>query len=32
VRLDETWLNPDLEEYTQEALAVLDTTPMREQI
>jgi hypothetical protein len=32
VRLDEEWLNPDLEEYTQEALAVLDTTPMREQI
>jgi hypothetical protein len=32
VRLDEEWLNPDLEEYTQEALAVLDTTPIREQI
>jgi hypothetical protein len=32
VRVDEEWLGPDLEEYPQEALAVLDTTPMREQI
>ena|SRR5437868_12839922 len=32
VRLDEEWLSPDLEEYPQEALAVLDTTPMRDQI
>ncbi|HYL96065.1 MAG TPA: hypothetical protein VET69_09690 [Terriglobales bacterium] len=32
VRQGEEWLSPDLEEYTQEALAVLDTTPMREQI
>lgn len=32
VRLDEEWLAPDLEEYPQEALAVLDTAPMRDQI
>ncbi len=32
VRPDEEWIGPDLEEYPQEALAVLDTTPMREQI
>ena len=32
VRPDEEWLAPDLEEYPQEALAVLDTTPMRDQI
>ena len=32
VRPGEEWLSPDLEEYTQEALAVLDTTPMRDQI
>ena len=32
VRVDEEWLGPDLEEYPQEALAVLDTMPMREQI
>jgi hypothetical protein len=32
VRLDEEWIAPDLEENSQEALAVLDTAPMREQI
>ncbi len=32
VRPDEEWIGPDLEEYPQEALAILDTTPMREQI
>ena len=32
VRLDEEWIGPDLEEYQQEALAILDTMPMREQI
>ena len=32
VRLDEDWIGPDLEEYPQEALAVLDTASMREQI
>lgn len=32
VRLDETFIGPDLEEYPQEAVAVLDTTPMRDQI
>jgi hypothetical protein len=32
VRPDEEFIGPDLEEYPQEALAVLDTTPMREQI
>lgn len=32
VRLDEQWIGPDLEEYPQEALAVLDTAPMRDQI
>jgi hypothetical protein len=32
VRLDEEWLSSDLEEYPQEALAILDTMPMRDQI
>jgi hypothetical protein len=32
VRVDEEWISPDLEEYPQEALAVLDTSPMREQL
>ena len=32
VRPDEEWIGPDLEEYPHEALAVLDTTPIREQI
>ena len=32
VRLDEEWISPDLEDYPQEALAVLDTTPMREEL
>jgi len=32
VRVDENWISSDLEEYPQEALAVLDTAPMREQL
>ena len=32
VRPDEEWIGPDLEEYPLEALAIQDTTPMREQI
>ncbi|HLK32628.1 MAG TPA: hypothetical protein VKT29_06025 [Terriglobales bacterium] len=32
VRPDEDWIGPDLEQYPQEALAVLDTMPVRDQI